>query len=142
SPVSLAAQNTYYGLYATDTFDITPRLSWTAGARLNVAQIKIADLLGTSPELNSNPTYTRVNPVTGLTYKVMPGLTVYGGYSESNRVPTPLELGCSNPLRPCLLENLLVSDPPLQQVVGHTYEAGVRGDFAALAGGKVEWKLG
>lgn len=142
APVSIDAQNTYYGAYVLDTFDVTSQLSLTAGARLNVTQIKIADLLGTSPELNSNPNYSRVNPVTGLTYKLVPGVTLYGGYSESNRVPTPLELGCSNPTRPCLLENFLVSDPPLKQVVGHTYEVGLRGDFGAPANGRVEWKLG
>ena len=37
----------------------------TAGARLNVAKIKMADQLGTSPELNSSPTYSRINPVVG-----------------------------------------------------------------------------
>ncbi len=142
SPVDIAAQNTYYGLYATDTFDITSRLSATAGARLNVAEIKITDLLGNSPDLNSNPTYTRLNPVTGLTYKIMPGLSVYGGYSESNRAPTALELGCSNALRPCLLESFLVSDPPLKQVVGHTYEAGLRGDVPSFYDGQIDWKLG
>ena len=36
-------------------------------------------------------------------------MTFYAGYSEANRAPTPLELGCSNPLRPCLLEGFLVS---------------------------------
>jgi iron complex outermembrane receptor protein len=141
-PVRLAAQNTYYGLYVTDTFDLTTRLSATAGARLNVAQIKVADLIGTSPELNSSPNFARLNPVAGLTYRLIPGLTVYGGYSESNRVPTPLELGCSSPTKPCLLENFLVADPPLKQVVGRTYEAGVRGDVVALAGGKLEWRFG
>src|SRR5262249_40018001 len=39
TPVSLATTNTYYGLYVTDTFDITSRLSFNAGARLNIAQI-------------------------------------------------------------------------------------------------------
>ena len=32
SPVSLRAINTYYGVYALDTFDITPALTLTAGA--------------------------------------------------------------------------------------------------------------
>jgi hypothetical protein len=31
SPVSLDAQNTYYGVYAIETFDVTTRLSLTAG---------------------------------------------------------------------------------------------------------------
>jgi hypothetical protein len=33
----LNARNTYYGLYARDTFDITKQLSLTVGGRLNVA---------------------------------------------------------------------------------------------------------
>jgi iron complex outermembrane receptor protein len=140
-PVNLDAQNTYFGLYATDTFDITSQLSLTAGGRLNVAKIKMADLTGASPDLNNDLTYTRLNPIAGLTYKVMPGLTVYGGYSESNRAPTPLEIGCSNPNRPCLIESALVADPPLRQVVSHTYEAGLRG-IVPVNGGKIDWKLG
>jgi iron complex outermembrane receptor protein len=140
-PVNLDAQNTYFGLYATDTFDITSQLSVTAGARLNVAKIKMADLTGVSPDLNNDLTFTRLNPLVGATYKVMPGLSIYGGYSESNRAPTPLEIGCSNPDRPCLIESALVADPPLRQVVSHTYEAGLRGNLP-LGGGRLDWKVG
>ena len=39
APVSLNARSTYYGLYTTDVFDITKKLSLNAGARLNVARI-------------------------------------------------------------------------------------------------------
>jgi iron complex outermembrane recepter protein len=141
TPVGIDTRNTYYGLYLSDTFDITDKLSATAGARYNVAQIRVRDVLGTSPDLNSDSTFTRLNPVAGLTYKIAPWLTAYGGYSESNRAPTPLELGCSNPNKPCLLENFLVSDPPLQQVVAHTYEAGLRGN-SPFADGTFEWKAG
>jgi iron complex outermembrane receptor protein len=140
-PVDLNAQNTYFGLYATDTFDITSQLSLTVGGRLNVAHIKMADQTGMSPDLNNDLTYMRVNPLAGLTYKVMPGLTLYGGYSESNRAPTPLEIGCSNPDRPCLIESALVADPPLRQVVSRTYEAGLRG-LVPVSEGKIDWKIG
>src|SRR5260370_698191 len=68
-------------------------------------------------------------------------MSFYAGYSEANRIPTPLELGCSNPLKPCLLEGFLVSDPPLQQVVARTREAGLRGNINT-AGGRGDWKLG
>ena len=61
--------------------------------------------------------------------------------SEANRIPTPLELGCSNPQKPCLLEGFLVSDPPLQQVVAKTVEAGFRGSINA-GSGRGDWKLG
>jgi iron complex outermembrane recepter protein len=138
-PVSTNTRNIYYGLYGLHTFDVSERLSVTAGARLNIASIGISDTLGTSPDLNSNQTFTHFNPMTGLTYKLTPNLTGYFGYSQSNRAPTPLELSCSNPANPCLLENFLVSDPPLKQVVASTYEAGLRQSLP-LSGGKLEWK--
>jgi iron complex outermembrane receptor protein len=141
SPVSLDAQNTYYGVYANETFDVTTRLSLTAGARYNLAKIAMGDLLGTSPDLNGNFTFSRLNPVVGLTYKILPKMTFYTGYSEANRAPTPLELGCANPAKPCLLEGFLVSDPPLQQVVARTREAGLRGNVK-VDGGALDWKLG
>ena len=142
SPVSLGAWQTYYGAYFNETFDLTNRLSLTGGGRYNLAAIDMADLFGTSPELSASYTYARFNPVTGLTYKILPELmTFYAGYSEANRIPTPLELGCSNPQKPCLLEGFLVSDPPLQQVVAKTVETGFRGNFNT-GSGRGDWKLG
>ncbi|MFG1345053.1 TonB-dependent receptor [Xanthobacter autotrophicus DSM 431] len=140
-PVDLNATSTYYGLYATDAFDLTDRATLTVGARLNIAQISMQDATGTSPQLNGDYTFARINPLAGLTYKLSPEMTAYAGYSESNRAPTPLELNCADPNRPCLLENSLVADPPLEQVVSHTYEAGLRG-AGKLLGGDVSWKLG
>jgi iron complex outermembrane recepter protein len=140
-PVDLDAQSTYFGLFATDTVDVTDRLSLTAGGRLNVAKLRMRDQTGVSPDLNNDLTYSRLNPLVGLTYKLFPGMGVYGGYSESNRAPTPLELACANPDKPCLIESALVSDPPLAQVVSHTYEAGLRGNFAA-GSGRLDWKVG
>jgi iron complex outermembrane receptor protein len=141
APVSLRADTTYLGVYATDTFDLTSRLSLTAGARYNAALITLTDQLGNA--LNGFDEFMRLNPVAGATYKVLPNLTVYGGYSESNRAPTPLELSCADPTRPCLIDNFLVSDPSLKQVVGHTWETGIRGKAdVGPAGGQAAWTLG
>ncbi len=141
APVSLVSNTTYTGIYATDTFEITPRLALTAGGRFNVAQITLDDQLGGA--LSSDNRFQRFNPVVGATFKLLPNTTVYGGYSEANRAPTPLELGCSDPSRPCLIDNFLVSDPPLKQVVSHTVEAGLRGNFApGPVNGQVRWNLG
>ncbi len=140
-PVDLDAGNTYYGLYFTDTLDVTERLAATFGGRFNLARITLADTLGTSPDLNGNHSFQRFNPVAGLTYKIAPWVTAYGGYAEANRVPTPLELGCANPNRPCLLEGFLVADPPLQQVVARTWEGGLRSE-SKLKDGRIEWKVG
>jgi len=54
-------------------------------------------------------------------------LSVFGSYSESNRAPTSIELGCANPDVPCKLPNAMAGDPPLNQVVAKTYETGLRG---------------
>jgi outer membrane receptor protein involved in Fe transport len=62
---------------------------------------------------------------------------VYAGYSEGSRAPTSIELGCANPDQPCKLPNALVGDPPLDQVVTRTVEAGVRGADAV-----VSWNAG
>jgi iron complex outermembrane receptor protein len=135
--------NTYTGIYATDTFDLTSQLSITAGARFNVAVINLLDETGTNPLLNSSNKYQRLNPVVGATYKIVPNLTVYAGYSEANRAPTPLELGCSDPNHPCMIDNFLIADPPLQQVISHTYEAGVRGNQGTdVKNGLWNWSFG
>jgi iron complex outermembrane receptor protein len=88
APVNLFAKNTYTGVYATDTIDVTSQLSVTAGARSNIAQIDLLDETGAEPLLNSASHYQRLNPVIGATYKFTPSLTGYAGYSEANRAPT------------------------------------------------------
>jgi iron complex outermembrane recepter protein len=99
APVGLGAHTLYTGLYVTDTLDLTPRLSVTAGARYNFAQINLNDELGNDSALNSNNTYTHFNPMIGATYKLTSNLTLYGDYAIANRAPTPLELACSDPTR-------------------------------------------
>jgi outer membrane receptor protein involved in Fe transport len=140
-PVGLRTTSQYTGVYALDTFNVTKDLAITGGGRFNVANIQLEDQIGTS--LNGSDTYTRFNPTIGATYKINPGVTVYGGYSEANRAPTPLELSCANPAQPCILATFLVSDPPLKQVVSQTTEAGLRGTHDFGAGiGSLTWKLG
>lgn len=138
-PVSLRTINQYNGVYAMDTFNVTEAFAVTGGGRFNVARITLEDQLGTA--LNGDYTYTRFNPVIGGTYKITPELTAYAGYSEANRVPTPLELGCADPNNPCLIAAFLVSDPPLKQVVSKTVEAGLRGT-RELNIGTLGWKIG
>jgi iron complex outermembrane receptor protein len=140
APVALKTFNTYTGFYLTDTFDVTSRLSITGGGRFNVAQIDLDDQLGTA--LNGSHNFQRFNPVIGATYKINPAVTAYAGYSEANRAPTPVELACADPARPCLLDNFLVADPSLKQVVAHTYEAGLRGNHDLGKNGRIAWTFG
>ncbi len=143
TPVSLSATNNYYGIFATDTFNLTPELAVTGSARYNIAEIALTDHLGS--DLSGDNRYSRLNPAIGGTYKITDRLTAYAGYSEGNRAPTPSEIECSNPAQPCLLPSSLSSDPPtLKQVVSHTYEAGLRGNFAMpdTVPGKFSWNFG
>jgi len=138
-PVALRTTNRYSGLYTLDTFDVTDAFSITGGGRFNRARIELEDQIGTA--LNGEHTFSRFNPIIGGTYKITPGLTAYAGYSEANRAPTPLELACADPARPCLIAAFLVSDPPLKQVVSRTIEVGLRGT-KDLNIGTLAWKLG
>ncbi|MEQ1696778.1 MAG: TonB-dependent receptor [Hyphomicrobiaceae bacterium] len=141
-PVNLAVSTNYYGLFLSDTLDLTDRLSLTLGARYNIAQINLRDKTGSSPDLNGNNRYERFNPMIGGAYRLTPNATLFGGYSEANRAPTPAELACADPDKPCLLEGFLVADPPLKQVVSHTFEGGMRGNFGVNpTGGKLDWSI-
>jgi iron complex outermembrane recepter protein len=131
APVRVAVSDAYYGAFFTDTLDFTSQLSGNLAGRYNLAQINLSDQLGSA--LTGNHTYSRFNPAGGLTYKILPGLTAYASYADANRAPTPAELTCSSAASPCSLANFFTGDPNLQQVVSHTIEAGLRGQFHPLA---------
>ncbi len=144
TPRALTTENDYFGLYAVDTLDLTARLSLTLGGRFNYARVEITNDDDPSlDKLNGLNEFNRFNPSAGLTYKLMQGLSAYGGYSEANRAPTASEIACSDPENPCIIESALASDPPLEQVVSKTWEAGLRGEQYLRAGtDKIEWSLG
>jgi outer membrane receptor protein involved in Fe transport len=141
APRNLDTENTYWGLYFSDALDVTDQLTVTVGGRYNYARIGLADNTGLFPGLNATNTYERFNPMAGANYKLLKGLSIYGGYSESNRAPTPAELGCAEKEFPCLIESFLTDDPPLEQVVGRTAEVGLRGQ-GTYSGGVYTWGAG
>jgi len=144
TPVRLETTNSYYGLYLSDTLDVTSELAVSVGGRYNLALIHLIDKIGTA--LNGESRFSRFNPAIGATYKITSSLTGYFGYAEANRAPTAGEIACSDPARPCTLDNFLTADPPgLKQVVARTYEVGLRGHFKTSItepNGRVEWNLG
>ena len=101
SPRDLTTLNDYYGVYFSDTVDLTSDLALTVGGRYNFARVQIEDDTGTAPQLNGDNTFQRFNPMVGGTYLLNPGLTLYASYAEANRAPTPAELACSDPNFPC-----------------------------------------
>ncbi len=125
APVRVSVSDAYYGLFVTDSLNLTEKLAVTASGRFNLATIDLSDRNG--GDITGNHIYQRFNPAIGATYKVAPWLAVYAGYAQANRAPTPAELSCAGPAYSCSLANFFVGDPNLKQVVAHTIEAGLRG---------------
>lgn len=127
------------GVYVADTVSNTS-WSFTFSGRYNHTDIDNRDRLRpTGPEsLTGKHTFDRFNPAAGVTYSPVPSVNVYFSYSEGSRAPTSVELGCANPDLPCKLPNAMAGDPPLEQVVARTFEAGVRRGSES----KLGWSLG
>ena len=139
--VRLNTETNTYGVFLTDTLSVTDKLDVTVSGRYNISHLYLKDQFG--EELNGSHSFNRINPAAGLTYAFMPELTFYGNYSESTRMPTPMELSCADPEKPCKLPNAFVADPPLAQVVANTWEAGFRGDLKRLPiEGQMHWNAG
>lgn len=125
APVALSVRTQYAGLYASDALALTDRLKLTVSARYDHAELKLSDRLGTA--LNGTHRFDRINPAAGLTYQLGKGLSLYAGYAEGSRTPTPAELSCASAADPCSLTDFFLADPPLKLVTARTFEAGLRG---------------
>ena len=126
-------------LFITDTFALMPNLHLTGAARYNMSHVTTFDELNrTAPNLDGDHKYRKLNPAIGLSWQIVPALNAYAGFSQGNRVPTPIELGCADPANPCTLPNSMAADPYLKQVVARTLEAGLRGKLA----GETQWNAG
>jgi outer membrane receptor protein involved in Fe transport len=130
-----------FSLYFSNTHSVTDRLAVTLAGRYNRIDI---DISGTSQggeqdlaEGGGSNIFNRFNPSLGATYAFKDNLTGYANYSESNRAPTPSELTCADEDNPCALPNSFLADPPLDDIVARTIEAGFRG-----SNGNVNWHAG
>jgi outer membrane receptor protein involved in Fe transport len=123
-------------LFATDTWALSPDMHLTLSGRYNRTRVQTIDdgraTLGLPTALDNDYRYTKFNPAVGMTFKLSPAMTAYGGVSQGNRAPSPIELGCSDPNNACVLPNALQSDPPLNQVVSRTVELGLRGSAGGM----------
>jgi outer membrane receptor protein involved in Fe transport len=127
-------------LFLTDTLSLG-RWSVSAAGRYNRTAVNNTDRLpaGSSHgSLAGSYIFQRLNPSIGATYRLSPAVNIYANYSEASRAPTSIELGCANPDFPCNLPNALVDDPPLNQVVSRTVEAGVR----SMQQSPLAWSVG
>ncbi len=131
-------------IYFNESFSLTEDLTISFGGRYNHIEIELKNQYINGPDkLSGKHTFDRFNPSVGFTWQALDNLGVYGSYSESSRVPTPMELSCADEDDPCRLPNAFVADPPLDQVVAKSWEAGLRGQFTEVLGqGGMAWNLG
>ena len=142
--------------YFMNVMDVTDQLTLTVSGRLNNTLIDLEDRSGERPELNGEHDYFRFNPAVGLTWQATDNMNFYGSYGESSRAPTPIELACNDSVFTraviaareegededdiefeCRLPNAFLADPPLDDVVTKSFEAGLRGSM-----GLVNYHLG
>ncbi len=139
--VDLSGRTHTWSVYATDTMSVNNLAHVTLSGRYNRTRLTNSDQLnpgGGAGSLDGNYTYSRLNPAVGLSLTPNKALKAYVAYSEGSRAPSAIELGCADPANPCRLPNSLAGDPPLNQVVTKTWEAGLHG---ALSHG-VRWNAG
>ncbi|HSW06978.1 TonB-dependent receptor [Aquabacterium sp.] len=120
-------------VFVHDLIALQHNLQLTLSGRFNSTRVSTVDegrlTLGLPTTLDGEGRYRKFNPAAGLTWQLTPSLTAYASMSQGNRAPSPIELGCSDPDKACVLPNALQSDPPLKQVVSRTVEAGARGSL-------------
>lgn len=129
-----------YSVFATDIVPVGAKAHLTLSGRFNRTSVTNRDRIlpdGGPASLNGDHLFSRFNPAAGITVDVTPHVNLYAGYSEGSRAATSIELGCANPEQPCKLPNAMAGDPPLDQVVTRTVEAGLRG-----ARGRFSWHGG
>lgn len=124
---ALHAETQNLGVFVSNVISWTGTVALSVAARYNRTDVTLEDQLGGA--LDGDHDFSRFNPAAGVTYEVRPAVTLYASYSEANRAPSPVELTCADEDDPCRLPNAFLADPPLEQVVAKTFEAGARGTW-------------
>jgi len=139
--VDLSSRSHTSSFYLSDTMALGANTFLTLAGRYNHTTVRNEDAItpgGGPGSLDGDHTFSRFNPAVGITWAPTPAVTAYAGVNQGSRAPTAIELGCADPASPCKLPNSFAGDPPLQQVVTTTFEAGLRGAVAQ----QVMWNVG
>jgi outer membrane receptor protein involved in Fe transport len=105
--------------------------SANAGTGVSAVTAPVGGIAGPQTNsLNGQHQYRRFNPALGFNYNFDNEHGIFGGYSESMRAPTSIELSCADPNSPCALPTGFNGDPDLKAVVARTIELGGRGKLS------------
>jgi outer membrane receptor protein involved in Fe transport len=98
------------------------RATFSGGFRYDYIRIPFQDQLDPTADTTSN--FSRVSPRGGVSVDLGRGFSSYASVGQSFRAPAMLELACADPAAACPLPFALGDDPPLDPVVGTTFELG------------------
>ena len=127
-------------VYVGDRFSLGEDWSIMLSGFYHDSRIELRDRTGEQPQLNGEHDFGNFNWGVGAVRRVSEQVDLYGAYNESSRLPTPIELACSeelsrNPItgevEECRLPNAFLADPPLDEVIARNLEIGVRGALSA-----------
>ena len=97
-------------------------VTFSGGLRFDYIHIPFENQL--DPTADTTNTFSRLSPRAGLSFDVAPGASAYISVGQSFRAPAVLELACADETAACPLPFALGDDPPLDPVVGTTFELG------------------
>ena len=127
-------------VYVGDRFSLGKDWSIMLSGFYHDSRIELRDRTGEQPQLNGEHDFGNFNWGAGAVRRLTDQVDLYGAYNESSRLPTPIELACSeelsrNPItgevEECRLPNAFLADPPLDEVIARNLEIGVRGALSA-----------
>lgn len=129
SRVDLTGRMRTASVYLADSFAATPLLRVNLAVRYDHSHVASRDALtpgGGAGSLDGEHRFGRLNPAAGTVLAIGRTASLFAGYSQTSRAPSAIELGCADATNPCRLPNAMAGDPPLDQVVTHTWEFGLR----------------
>jgi iron complex outermembrane recepter protein len=97
-------------------------VTFSGGVRFDYIHIPFESQLDPTADTTSN--FSRLSPRGGLSFDIAPGASAYLSVGQSFRAPAILELACADETAACPLPFALGDDPPLDPVVGTTFEVG------------------
>jgi outer membrane receptor protein involved in Fe transport len=98
------------------------QVTFSGGLRYDYIHVPFENAL--DPTTDTTSTFTRLSPRGGISWEVSPGASAYVSVGQSFRAPAILELACADETAACPLPFALGDDPPLDPVVGTTFELG------------------
>jgi iron complex outermembrane recepter protein len=110
------------------------QVTFSGGLRYDYIHVPFENAL--DPSTDTTNTFTRLSPRGGISWEISPGASAYVSVGQSFRAPAILELACADETAACPLPFALCDDPPLDPVVGTTFELGgqvVRGPMIVNA---------